>query len=121
MRITNLREGFNIFLALILLILFMGPSFTLAQKPGQVKSFFSPIVRLEPEKGFFLISTDSGILWVQVEDHAKAHLKKLGAGDMIDVTVQYRTDNLPPLLLGWKLAKSKSPCKIFDGKTCSKK
>ncbi len=119
MRIATLREGSSIILALILLILFFGPSFTFAQKPGQIKSYYSPIIRIEPEKGFLLITADSGILWVQVEDGAKPHLKELGVGDMIDITVQYRPDNLPPILMNWKLARSESPCKIFNGKSCS--
>lgn len=121
MHIPTLRERSCIVFALILFILAVGPSFTNAQKPGQVKSYYSPIIRIEPEKGFILITADSGILWVQVEDHVKVHLKDLGVGDMIDVTVQYRPDNLPPLLQKWKLAQSHSPCKVFDGKTCSKK
>jgi hypothetical protein len=54
MRIPTLREGSSIFLALILLFLFLGPSFTLAQQPGQIKSYYSPIIRIEPEKGFEL-------------------------------------------------------------------
>ena len=120
MRIKNLRPCLFLFFIMILLILFIAPSFTFAQKPGQVKSYYSPIVRLEPEKGFLLITNDSGIMWIQVEDHAKIHLRDLGVGDMIDVTVQFRPDNLPPLLQKWKLAKSESPCKIFNGKSCGK-
>ena len=38
----------------------------------------------------------------------------------LDITIQFRPDNLPPLLMNWKLARSKSPCKIFDGQTCFK-
>ena len=87
---------------------------------GPVKSYYSPIVRLEAEKGFLLITTDSGILWIQVEDSAKPHLKTLAVGDMIDVIVQFRSNNLPPLLKTWKLAQSQSPCKIFDGVNCRK-
>lgn len=121
MRISSLREGSSFFLAWFLLILFLGPSFIFAQKPGQIKSYYSPVIRIEPEKGFLLITADSGILWVQVEDHVKPHLQTLGVGDMIDVTIQFRPDNLPPLLQKWKLAQSKSPCKVFDGKACSKK
>ncbi len=120
MRILYFRIGSFTLLALMLLILLIGPSFTLAQGPGQVKSYYSPIVRLEPEKGFLLITTDSGILWIQVEDSVKPHLMNLAVGDMIDVTVQFRPDNLPPILQKWKLARSESPCKVFDGKTCSK-
>jgi len=92
----------------------------MAQKSGAIKSYYSPIVRIEAEKGFFLITTDSGILWVQVEDHVKPHLKTLEVGNMLDVTVQFRSKNLAPLLKSWKLARGSSPCRIFDGQTCSK-
>lgn len=120
MHITYPLQYFGSCLVLILLLFFIGPSFTFAQQPGQIKSYYSPIVRLEADKGFLLITRDSGILWVQVEDHVKPHLKTLAVGDMIDLTVQFRPDNLPPLLQSWKLARSQSPCLIFDGKACSK-
>ena len=120
MRFSVCTQGIRTVLVFILLVLFLTPVSTFAQKPGQIKSYYSPVVRVETEKGFFLITTDSGILWIQVEDGAKTHLKTLGTGDMIDVVVQFRPDNLPPLLKSWKLARSESPCKIFDGKTCRK-
>jgi hypothetical protein len=85
-----------------------------------LQSFNSPIVKIEAEKGVFLITTDSGIRWIQVEEEAKAHLKTLEVGDMIDIIVEMRPNNTPPLLRSWKLARSASPCKVFDGKTCSK-
>lgn len=107
-------------LILILFVLIASPMMSAAQEPGQVKSYYSPIVRLEVEKGFFLITTDSGILWVQVADNVKPHLQTLSLGDMIDVVVQFRPDNLPPILLSWKLARSESPCILFDGNTCRK-
>ena len=120
MDIKDLRQYLSIFLLLLLSVAFIGPPSTLAQQPGQIKSYYSPIIRIEPQKGFLLITADSGILWVQVEENAKAHLNQLGVGDMIDLTVQYRPDNLPPILKAWKLARSESPCKIFDGTNCKK-
>ncbi len=90
-----------------------------AEASTNFKSYYSPIVRLEADKGYFLITTDSGIQWIQVEEAAKAHLKTLEVGDMIDVIVELRPDDVPPLLKSWKLARSSSPCKIFDGKSCS--
>lgn len=107
-------------LVAMLISLSFATTVTVAQEPGQVKSYYSPVVRVEADKGFLLITTDSGILWVQVEDAVKPHLKTIGVGDMIDVVVQFRPDNLPPLLQSWKLARSESPCKVFDGKTCGK-
>lgn len=79
----------------------------------------SPIVKIEADKGAFLLTTDSGIQWIQVEEEAKIPLKTLDVGDIIDVIVEMRPDHIPPLLKSWKLARSASPCKIFDGKTCS--
>jgi hypothetical protein len=84
------------------------------------QKFNSPIVKIEADKGAFLVTTDSGIQWIQVEEEAKAHLKTLDVGDIIDIVVEIRSDNIPPLLKSWKLARSASPCKVFDGKTCSK-
>jgi hypothetical protein len=84
------------------------------------QNFNSPIVKIDAEKGAFLVTTASGIQWIQVEEEAKAHLKTLEVGDMIDIIVEMRPNNIPPLLKSWKLARSASPCKVFDGKTCSK-
>lgn len=85
-----------------------------------LQNFNSPIVKIEADKGVFLITTDSGIQWIQVGDEAKVQLKTLDVGDIIDVIVEIRPDNIPPLLKSWKLARSASSCKVFDGKTCSK-
>ena len=104
--------------ALVLLILTSVPVF--AEASTKLKSYYSPIVRLEADKGYFLITTNSGIQWIQVEDAVKEHLKTLAVGDMIDVVVQLRPDPVPPLLKSWKLARSDSPCKVLKDQTCSK-
>jgi len=105
------------FIGLALILQAHAPVF--AGTATKLKSYYSPILKLEAKNGYFLISSDSGIQWIQVEDNAKPYLKTLEVGDMIDVVVQFRPDNVPPLLKSWKLAKSSSPCKIFNGKTCS--
>lgn len=109
----------NSLLAFILLSLTCAPVFAEASTP--LKSYYSPIVRLEADKGYFLITTNSGIQWIQVEDGVKEHLKTLEVGDMIDVVVELRPDPVPPLLKSWKLARSASPCKVLKGHTCSQK
>jgi len=109
-------------LCLIGLVLMLQTSVPVfAEASTTLKSYYSPIVRLEADKGYFLVTTDSGIQWIQVEDTAKPHLKTLEVGDMIDVVVELRPDNAPALLKSWKLARSSSPCKVFNGKTCSEK
>ena len=110
--------GINTFLALGLLALTSAPIF--AEATTSLKSYYSPIVRLEPDKGYFLITTNSGIQWVQVEDAVKEHLKTLEVGDMIDVIVELRPDPVPPLLKSWKLARSASPCKVLKDQICRK-
>ena len=107
----------NSVLACVLLILTSASVF--AETASSLKSYYSPIVRLEADKGYFLITTNSGIQWVQVEGAAKEHLKTLEVGDMIDIVVQLRPEPAPPLLKTWKLARSASPCTVFDGQTCS--
>ncbi len=103
-----------------LIIAFHTSSPVFAESATTLKSYYSPIVRLEADKGYFLVTTDSGIQWIQVEDNVKPHLKTLEVGDMIDIVVELRPDNVPPLLKSWKLPRSSSPCKIFDGKVCTK-
>ena len=105
------------FIGLTLVFCTNAPVF--AEAATKLKSYYSPILKLEADNGYFLISSDSGIQWIQVEDNAKPHLKTLEVGDMIDVVIQFRPGNVPPLLKSWKLANSSSSCKIFDGKTCS--
>ncbi len=101
-------------------LLFLTSAPVFAEASTSLKSYYSPIVRLEAEKGYFLITTNAGIQWIQVEDAAKKHLKTLEVGDMIDVVVQLRSDPTPPLLKSWKLARSASECTVFNGQTCSK-
>ncbi len=105
-------------LILGLTLIFQTGAIVYSEASTPLKSYYSPIVRLEPDKGFFLITTDSGIQWIQVAEEVKPHLKTLQVGDMIDVVVELRPDNTPPILRSWKLARSASPCKIFDGQTC---
>ncbi len=103
-------------------LLFLVTSWNLgfAEATHIFKNFNSPIVKLEPEKGFFLITTETGILWVQVEEPGKKHLKTLEVGDVIEVIVEVLPDKAPPILKSWKLSRSGSACKVFDGKVCIK-
>lgn len=116
-----------------LIIAFHTSSPVFAEASTTLKSYYSPILKLEVDNGYFLISTDSGIQWIQVEEPGKSLLHTLSVGDMIDIVVELRQasepdefeilshnppPDLPPLLKSWKLARSSSPCKIFNGKTC---
>ena len=97
---------------LALLFLFLAaPAF------GEDKSFYSPIVHVDKEKGFIVVSNSGKVFAVEVPDAAKPHLDKLPLSGMIDIVVEMRADNAP-LLKTWKVAGGESSCKHFDGKTC---
>lgn len=81
------------------------------------KSFYSPIIHVDKEKGFIVVSSSGKVFPVEVPEIAKPHLEKLPVSGMIDIVVEMRADNVP-LLKTWKVAGGESSCKQFDGKTC---
>ncbi len=84
---------------------------------AEEKSIFSPIIDVDKEKGFLIVSGDSGIVIVEATEAAKPHLDKLPISGMIDIVVEVRPGR-PPLLKTWKVAGGESACKQFDGKSC---
>ena len=81
------------------------------------KSFYSPIVFIDKEKGYIVISSSGSVFPVEASDAAKPHLEKLPVSGMIDIVAEMRPGNAP-LLKSWKLMSGESTCKHFDGKTC---
>lgn len=84
---------------------------------AEERSFYSPIIYVDTEKGFIVISNSGAVFGVEVEPDAKQHLAKLPQSGLIDIVVEIRPNNAP-LVKRWKLASGESSCKIFDGKTC---
>ncbi len=80
-------------------------------------SLFSPIIDINTEKGFIVVSADGKVFAVEASEAAKPHLGKLPISGMIDLVVELRGEN-PPLIKTWKVAGGESSCKIFDGKSC---
>lgn len=87
-------------------------------EPGKEGSFYSPIVRVVPDQGFLMISTNGGILWVKASEAAFPHIGKLPVGGLIDVVVQFQGKPNPPIIKSWKLASGNSECNVFDGAHC---
>ena len=54
-------------------------------EPGKQGSFYSPVIRVVPDKGFILINSGNGILWVKASKAAMPHLSKLPVGGLIDI------------------------------------
>jgi hypothetical protein len=81
------------------------------------KSYYSPIIFVDKEKGYIVISDSGRVFGVEVPPEARPHLDKLPPSGLIDIVVEIRPNNAP-LVKRWKLASGESSCKIFDGKTC---
>lgn len=84
---------------------------------AEEKSYYSPIIYVDKEKGFIVISNSGAVFGVEVPPEARPHLDKLPPSGLIDIVVEIRPDNAP-LVKRWKIASGESSCKIFDGKSC---
>jgi len=84
---------------------------------GEDKSYYSPIILVNKEKGYIVISNSGSVFPVELPEAARAHMDKLPVSGLIDIVVEMRPGN-PPLLKKWKITSGESDCKIFDGKIC---
>jgi hypothetical protein len=85
---------------------------------AEERSFYSPIIMVDKEKGWIVISSSGAVFAVEAPDAAKPHLDKLPTtGGMIDVVVDTR-EGKAPLIKTWKVTAGESSCKHFDGKGC---
>jgi len=100
-----------IFLAALIGLGWAGPA------GAEEKSYYSPIIYVDKEKGFIVISSSGAVFGVEVTPEARQHLDKLPPSGLIDIVVETRPDKAP-LVKRWKIASGESSCKIFDGKTC---
>ena len=93
-------------------------SLAFTDEPGEEGSFYSPVIRVVPDRGFILINSGSGILWLKASETAMPHLSKLPVGGLIDVVVKFQGKPNPPIIKSWKLASGDSTCRVFDGTQC---
>lgn len=84
---------------------------------AEEKSFYSPIIHVNKEKGYIIISNSGAVFPVELPEAAKPHIDKLPVSGLIDIVVEIRPGSAP-LLKRWKITSGESDCKIFDGKTC---
>lgn len=113
-----LRSSIRTIICAFLVVLGTMAGQALAQENAVEKSFYSPIIYVDTEKGLVVISTHSGVIAVQASQAAKPHLDQLPVNGMIDITVVHRGKDELPLIKSWKVASGKSQCKHFDGKSC---
>jgi len=87
-------------------------------EPGKQTSFYTPVIRVVPDKGFVLINSGNGVLWVKASQAAMPHLSKLPVGGLVDLVVEFQGKPNPPIIQSWKLASGNSACDVFDGTNC---
>jgi len=56
---------------------------------AEERSFYSPIIYVDKEKGFIVISNSGAVFGVEVAPDAKQHLDKLPPSGLIDIVVEY--------------------------------
>ena len=93
-------------------------SLAFTDEPGKEGSFYSPVIRVVPDRGFILINSGNGILWLKASEAAMPHLSKLPVGGLIDIIVEFQGRPNPPIIKSWKLASGDSTCRVFDGTQC---
>ncbi len=108
------RFGYPLALTAVTVLLSLSPGSAVAEE----RAFYSPIIMVDKEKGWIVISNSGAVFAVEAPEAAKPHLDKLPVmGGMIDVVVETR-DGKAPLLKTWKVTAGESSCKHFDGKGC---
>jgi len=111
-----MRGRLSLISSLIVLTALVGLGWT-GSAGAEEKSYYSPIIFVDKEKGFIVISDSGAVFGVEVSPEAKQHLDKLPPSGLIDIVVEIRPGNAP-LIKRWKITSGDSACKIFDGKTC---
>lgn len=82
------------------------------------KSYYSPIIQINAKQGYIVIAADGKVFGVAASEEAKPHLDKLPVGGMLDLVVELKAGDDPPVIKRWKLMSGESACKVFDGKSC---
>lgn len=82
------------------------------------KSYYSPIIQVNAQQGYIVIAADGKVFGVVAGPEAKPHLEKLPVGGMLDLVVELKPGDEPPVIKRWKLMSGESACKVFDGKSC---
>jgi hypothetical protein len=111
--VPTLRSFLRPVLPLALLVCFLWTHPAAAEE----KSIYSPIIFVDKDKGYIVVSNSGAVFGVEVPEAAKPHLDKLPVSGMLDIVMEMRPGN-SPLLKSWKLAAGDSACKVFDGQKC---
>lgn len=103
--------------SLVVLVLALAWACWIAPAAAAEKRILSPIIHVDRDKGYIMVSGDSGVITVEASKEAKPHLSKLPPSGMINLVVEVRKGK-HPLLKTWKVARGDTTCPYFNGKAC---
>jgi hypothetical protein len=89
----------------------------IASASAEERSIYTPIIQIDKEKGWILVSNSGAVFYVQASEDARPHIEKLPVSGLIDLVIEPQPSG-PPIIKSWKLASGDSTCKVFDGKSC---
>lgn len=105
--------GTFVLIILFSICLWTGASFA----ETQTKSYYSPIIHVNKEQGYIVISDSGAVFGVEVPPEAKPNLDKLPPSGLIDLVVEIRPGQAP-LVKKWTVMSGETACRVFDGKEC---
>ena len=86
---------------------------------GAEKSYYGTVIHVETRSNVMkVITNDGAMIEVVADGMAAKHLDKIPLNTLIDITVEVQPDG-KLVIKTWKMAQALSPCRIFDGKTCT--
>jgi len=82
------------------------------------KSYYSPVIQVDPDNHRILISKLGGVFYIDVPEAARPHMEKLPISGLVDFLVEWKNDDEMPVIKSWKVKSGESTCMFFNGKEC---
>ena len=112
-----MRQGSAVGTFALILLISMCLAVRTSHAEAQTKSYYSPIIHVNKEQGYIVISDSGAVFGVEVPPEAKPNLDKLPPSGLIDLVVEIRPGQAP-LVKKWTVMSGETTCRVFDGKEC---
>ncbi|MEX5214628.1 MAG: hypothetical protein AB7G48_16025 [Nitrospiraceae bacterium] len=112
-----MRHGSAVRTSVLILFISLGLSMNASYAENKTKSYYSPIILVNKEQGYIVISDSGAVFGVEVPPEAKPNLDKLPPSGLIDLVVEIRPGQAP-LVKKWTVMSGETDCRVFDGKEC---
>jgi hypothetical protein len=112
-----MRHGSAVGTFVLILFISLCLSMEASYAENKTKSYYSPIIHVNKEQGYIVISDSGAVFGVEVPPEAKPNLDKLPPSGLIDLVVEIRPGQAP-LVKKWTVMSGETACRVFDGKEC---